>query len=79
MSQTNPTRVTLRMLVRLLPNGNYQVLGRAPNSPAVAAELTTEMNQRFTNPRAEDFWITVDVPMPTFDDPLAPKYNFTVP
>ena len=79
MSQTLPTRVQLRMLVRILPNGNYQVLGRAPNSGPVAAELMTEMNQRFTNPRAEDLWITVDIPMPTFDDPLAPKYTFTVP
>lgn len=55
------------------------MIGRAPNSTAVAAELMTEMNQKFTNPRAEDLWITVDIPMPTFDDPLAPKYTFTVP
>ncbi len=80
MSQTQtPTRVTLRMLVRLLPNGAYAVLGRSPNSGTVATELMTEMNQKFTQPRAEDLWITVDIPMPAFDDPLAPKYTFTVP
>lgn len=80
MSQTQtPTRVTLRMLVRLLPNGAYQVVGRSPNSAPVAAELMDEMNQKFTNPRAEDLWITVDIPMPVFDDPLTPKYTFTVP
>lgn len=81
MSQTTPppTRVTLRMLVRVLPNGAYQILGRSPNSPTVAAELMTEMNQKSINPRSEDLWITVDIPMPTFDDPTAPKYTFTVP